>query len=532
MTTGAQPAGIKALDWRFLLPTPAEGRFSRLVLAGASDAVAGLVEDSGIADEVDRNLDGRGQANAVACLGGTPDVGRALATLADGGVLYLELDRRLGRNSLARTVRQLMDRGVRMPTLYWAHPGFKHAHVYLPLQSPGAVDWYFETLFVVTTARARLLTKPVRAAASLLRGRLAPFLPHVSVVGVAGDEKPTPSVLSSPALPPAVGHPDARPLVLMSGGEWSRVILFPFAPGARRPLAAVKLWRLQGREEHLERERKGQELVRELLDASLRDAVPKPLGTVEWSGLVGNVEECARGHWVFARRHRRERLSSRIQELEAVAGWLTSFNANAQIDRGPWNDEDVGRWVEEPIDAFQRAFTPAPGEARLFSAATARAHELTGVRLPFVWCHNDFSELNLYCELDAVGVVDWETIAPGLPTSDLLHYVQRWFFRSQRATRDESRSFASLFLSPPAHGRAVDAAQAALRAYSTRLQIDERFFSLLLTTEWIRRGVARHGRSQSSAAPSARRNRFAEYVAILAQHVPTLFERPYRWEQR
>jgi aminoglycoside phosphotransferase (APT) family kinase protein len=526
--------GIKSLDWRFLLPTPTRGRFERLVLAGATEAKAELVSAAGVAADVSRDLDGRRSADAVVCLGGTRvDLEQAAATLRPAGVLYVEVERGGARAKPLRTLRRLHALGLRVVGVYWPHPGFELPNVYLPLDAPGAVDWYFRNSFVIRTARARLFVAPVRFGAAALHRRLAHLVPRVSFVAVAGADGIAPSVLSSPALPPALRQPGVRPLVLMSGGEWSRVVMLPFAPGARQPLAAVKLWRIRGREEHLDRERRGQQLVRELLDPELRDAVPAPLGVVEWSGLVGNVEECAPGEWLFARRHRTRRLSSSLRELHVVAGWLTSFNARAQIDHGRWTDEDVERWVSGPIAQYRRAFGPSPDEERLFSAAERRATELTGVRLPYVWCHNDFSELNLYCGRDSVGVVDWETIAPGLPASDLLHYVQRWFYRAQRETRDEGRSFHSLFLAPSARGRAVQAGRAALASYGARLDLDERFFALLLTTEWIRRAVARHARSapQGNGARSARRNRFAQYVEILAQHVPMLFESRYRWGQ-
>jgi hypothetical protein len=530
MTSCGRLDGIKSLDWRFLLPTPAVGRFSRLALTGSADSTADLVKAAGIAEEVSRDLDGAGSADAVVALGGTVvELDRAAATLRRGGVLYLELDRAAARGEPGRTLRRMRALGLLVAAVYWPHPGFEQPNVYLPLETPGAVDWYFRNAFVVTTPQARLLLGPVRLGTGLLRACLGHLVPRISVVAIAGDGDVTPSVLSSSAIPPELRQPGVRPLVLMTGGEWSRVILFPFAPDGRRPLAAVKLWRLPGREEHLDRERRGQELVRELLDPSQRNAVPAPLGTVTWSGLVGTVEECAPGQWVYARHHRAERLASRLHELRSVAGWLTSFNENAQIDPAPWSAEDVTRWVEEPIEAFRRAFRPAPGEEHLFTAAATRAHELTGVPLRFVWCHNDFSELNLYCERDDVGVVDWETIAPGLPASDLLHYVQRWFFRAQRATRDEGESFYSLFLDTSEHRRAVLAARDVLAAYAARLEVDERFFPLLLTTEWVRRGVARHARSGARPGSSAERNRFAQYVEILAGDVPALFDRPYRW---
>jgi hypothetical protein len=521
-------SAIRALDWRFLLPLPDERPVGRLVLVGATDEEAELASAAGVAEEIARELREGLVADAVVCLEpAAVDLGEAAGSLRPGGALYLELPR--GRAS--RTLRQLRALGLRLSGLYWPEPNFRTPSVYLPLDAPLALEWYFRNIFVIRDTRARLLLPLARIATRLLGARLGHVVPRVCVVAVAGDGEQRASVLSAPVLPDEIGNAGNRLLVLMPETEWSRVVLLPFARGGRRPIAAVKLWRFRGREQHLEHEREGQRLVRELLPRPLRDAVPEPLGVLEWRGLTGNAETCVAGEWLFAHRHRKRLLTQRFRELQQVSDWLIAFNERVQVDCAPWSDEQAARWVSDSVAAYRRAFGTLRDEDRLFDALERRALELDGTRLPIVWCHNDFSELNVYWAPGSIGIVDWETIGPGLPAWDLLRYVSRWFFRAQRATADERHAFQSLFLAAPDHGRAARAARAALEGCSERLRLDERVAPLLLTTAWITRAVALHERSlpAEDAGAGRRANRFTDYVELIARNTALLFERPYRW---
>jgi hypothetical protein len=529
--------GLRSLDWRLLLPAPPSGRFERLALIGADDAAIAAARAAGVAGDVVTRLDAGVRADAIVCRQrASVSLEAAAAALAPGGVLYLEVDRGWGvRAGADAAVAQLAGLGLQAVGRYWPHHGFDEPEVYLPLDVPAALEWYFQNVFVITTRRARLLARPTQLAARAFGGSLATAVPRVCLVLSATTPMAAPGVLSAPGLPDSIRAPDVRPLVLMNGGWWSRVVVLPFAPERRKPLAAVKLWRTRGDPGRVEREQRGQRTVRGLLPPTLRDAVPEPLAVADWAGQIVAVERSAEGQWIVARRARRRRFSAHLRELELVSDWLVEFGRHAEVARRPWDDDDIATWIEHPLEAYGQAFDLTAPEQRLAAAVVQRAGELVGAALPFVWCHNDFSRLNIYCSADAIGVVDWEGLGAGLPATDLLYYLPNWFFRARRvSTREQTFSaFAELFLEGGAGGRAVAAARSALRTYTAALELDDRLPPLLLVGEWVRRAVGRHKRmyQDGSPPPDAARsaNRYARYVSILAGHTDLLFAQPYRW---
>ena len=236
----------------------------------------------------------------------------------------------------------------------------------------------------------------------------------------------------------------------------------------------------------------------------------------------------------MARRHQQRRFAAHLRELELVAKWLTDFSEHAQVARRPWSDDDITTWFGRPLAQYRDAFDMTSAERRFEEAVLRRASELVGATMPFVWCHNDFSELNIHFGEDSLSVVDWEGLGTGLPATDLLYYLPRWLYRARRMTREETfPAFSRLFVEDGTGDRAVAAARAALRSYTAAMALDERLPPLLLAGEWIRRAVGRHGRMFQHGAPppaSARgANRFARYVEILAENTDVLFGRPYRW---
>jgi hypothetical protein len=529
--------GLRSLDWRLLLPVPPSGRFERLAFIGADDAAIASARAAGIAGDVVTRLDAGVRADAIVCLQhARVPLEAAAAALAPGGVLYLEVERGRGvRAGGDAAVAQLAWLGLRAVGRYWPHPGFDEPEVYLPLDVPGAVEWYFRNIFVITTWRARLLATPTQLAAQGFGRRLASAVPRICLVLSATTPAAAPGVLSAEGLPESMHTTDVRPLVLMNGGWWSRVVVLPFAPGSRKPLAAVKLWRTRGNAGRVEREQRGQRTVRFLLPATLRDAVPEPLAVAEWSGQVVAVERSAEGEWLMARRARRHRLSAHLRELQLVSEWLIEFARHAETARRPWADDDTATWIAQPLEAYRQAFDLTAPEQRLAAAVVQRAGELVGATVPFVWCHNDFSRLNIYCGAHAIGVVDWEGLGAGLPATDLLYYLPNWLFRARRvATREQTFSvFAELFLEGRAGDRAVAAARSALRTYAAALRLDDRLPPVLLVGEWVRRAVGRHERMFQDGSPPAdaarSANRYARYVSILASRTDLLFAQPYRW---
>jgi aminoglycoside phosphotransferase (APT) family kinase protein len=527
---------IRSLDWRFLLPLPPTGRFERLALLGADEATLRAAVEAGVAADVVDGLDGNASANAVVCLQRARiRMEAVVATLAPDGVLYLEFERGLrGRREAAAAARTCAGLGLHLIGRYWPSPSLDEPTVYLPLDMPRAVAWYFENVFVISTLRARLLATPTRLAALAAGPRLSSLAPRLCMVLSANAPVAAPGVLSAARLPEPMRSVAARPLVVMSGGWWSRVVVLPFGPGAREPLGAVKLWRTPGDIGRVEREQEAQRMIRSVLPPGTRDAVPEPLALTNWLGHVVSVETSARGQWLMARRHQQRRLAAHLRELELVAKWLTDFSTHAQVARQPWSGDDITTWFGRPLAQYRDAFDMTSTEQRFEEAVLRRASELVGATMPFVWCHNDFSELNIHVGEDSLSVVDWEGLGAGLPATDLLYYLPRWLYRARRMTREETfPGFSRLFVEDGTGDRAVAAARAVLRSYTAAMALDERLPPLLLAGEWIRRAVGRHGRMFQHEAPSPASargaNRFTRYVGILADNTDVLFERPYRW---
>ena len=528
--------GIRSLDWRFLLPLPPSGRFERLALIGADEATLRAAVEAGVADDVVEGLDGNATANAVVCLHPARiRIEAAVATLAPAGVLYLEFEGGLrGRREAAAATRTCARLGLHLIGRYWPHPHFDEPVVYLPLDMPRAVDWYFRNVFVMSTHRARLLATPTRLAALAAGPRLSSLVPRMCMILSANTHGAAPGVLSAAGLPEPMRSVEARPLVLMSGSWWSRVVVLPFVPGIREPFGAVKLWRTRGDVDRVEREQGAQRMIRRVLPIRMRNAVPEPLALVNWAGHVVSAETSARGQWLLARRQQHRRLAAHLHELELVAEWLTDFSKHAQVARRPWSDDDITTWFGRPLAQYGDAFDMTSAERRFEEAVLCRARELVGATMPFVWCHNDFSEQNIHVGENSLSVVDWEGLGTGLPATDLLRYLPRWLYRARRLTCAEIfPAFSRLFVEDRTGDRAVAAARAALRSYTVAMALDERLPPLLLAGAWIRRAVDRHGHMFEHGAPpptSARdANRYARYVAILAENTDVLFGRPYRW---
>jgi Phosphotransferase enzyme family len=529
--------GLRSLDWRLLLPTPPSGRFERLALIGTDEPAVAAARAAGVAADVVTRLDAGTRVDAIVCLRpASIPLEAAAAALAPGGVLYLEAERGRGVRAAAdATLAQLPRLGLHVVGRYWPHPRFDEPEVYLPLDLPAAVEWYFRNVFVITTLRARLLARPTQLAARVLGRRLAGAVPRVCLVLSATKPTVAPGPLSADGIPESIRRADVRPLVLMNGGWWSRIVVLPFAPGSREPLAAVKLWRTEGDAGRVELEHRGQRTVRGLLPPLLRDAVPEPLAVADWAGRVVAVERSAEGEWLVARRARRRRLSAHLRELELVSEWLIEFARHAEIARRAWADGDTDTWITRPLESYRQAFDLTEQEQRLAAAVVQRTDELVGTTIPFVWCHNDFSRLNIYCAAHGIDVVDWEGLGPGLPATDLLYYLPNWFFGARRvATREQTfPAFAELFLEGGDGDPAVAAARSALRTYAAALRLDDRLPPVLLVGEWVRRAVGRHDRMfQDGSPPTAAArsaNRYVRYVSILASRTDLLFAQPYHW---
>jgi hypothetical protein len=517
---------LRRADWRFLLPAAPDGRYRHLVLLGGPSALAGLLREEEVAERIDTSP-AEGADLIVALADYAASAAELASYMAPDGVLYREIDRRR-LATLTMTPRRLFGRlraaGLRPIWSHWIIPDLAHARRYLPLDHADALRWYFDTLHP-----AGSLAGAVAAAAGHRLGRgdaagLAALAPVFSVTASRGE--PTPATIAALELPLMPAHwraPGTRVAMLTSGqDDGSRVVLLPFTPRGTEPEGVVKVSRTERFNAHTEREQATLATIRSSLHADLQATIPEPRGSTRLGRSLVALESYAPGAaMVRAVGRRGEPLSRSIEELRAAADWLVRFHRDTV--RGPvgWSAAAAERTVERLV-AFRASFAVGPAETRLLDRAAELARALVGARLPTVLVHNDYGPWNVHRAGERITVIDWElgpddTARRGPALVDLIYFATEWHLRARRlrGRRAELRGFRDLFLQPS--GPAARAAAEAFEDYIRRVEVDPRFFPLLVVVTWIERALDRAER-QVTAVGSAgdRENRYADYVRLVA----------------
>lgn len=509
-------AGLARADWRFLLPAPPQGAYRHLALLGGPPGLTSLLEESGLARRASRELPPEGSADAVAVLHGCGvPPWEAARGLSSGGVLYAEVEEpRLTAPfglALRQALRRLRGLGLRPAGVWAVWPGFDRHQLAAPLHAPGALRWWAEALYPARTPRKRL----VEAGLRRLGGRGAWLLTRCfALIAVKGREDGPPG--------------DLLPLLLSHGAE--RAVLLPFSISAARPAAVLKIPRRAVFVAKTESEQALLARARELADEAAQRAIPRPGGMVRWGTAVAGSESYAPGVCLERSGVRWGRpLRAKIGDLRLAASWLTEFQAGAVVRRAAWGPRETAEWIEAPFDAFRRLAGASESEERLLAVALRHAGTLSGLPLPIVWRHRDFTPWNLFRDSGAGGelsVVDWEGLRPGPALCDLLHFVTHWHEQARRASGAASRRAAlrELFLTARP-GRAAGAAREAVDGYCRRLGVDPRFVPLLLLHTWLEI-VARRAELPAESGTAPVESLDAVYVTFLAEAADALFEGP------
>jgi hypothetical protein len=534
-----QQASLRYLDWRFLLPNPPAGVFHHLVLLGGSAGLAERIVEIGLARRVSCKTTMERSADAVIIL---HDAQVPLSNVADclmpGGVVYLEVDRRLSwsaASSPRRVWRDLQNVGLSSTGTYLASPDFARRQVYLPLDVPGALGWYLRTFFTATTPALRLLGPVLRNLARLGKHPPALLAPCYAMTAIAGPTRDTPpSVLGHPALPPEFRRSDLRPLVLTPGkDDFNRVVMLPFAPDGNQPVGVLKLSRLPDRNILTEEEQIALTAIRTNLDAAMRRTIPQPLGTLRWGQLSVGIESCAPGRLLSTSTGRwGTPLRQKIADLHRAVAWLTELHCQAQIKRSQWGSSELGEWVEKPLAAYEQAFGVTASEQRLFAAVRRRANSLVGIPVPTVLVHWNFSMDHVFRAGHDITVVDWEGVVPGPFLLDLLFFAMRWSYTVRHLHGDDAqlRGFRDLFCDSRRTDSVTTAVYQAITQYMTRLGIDPRFLPFLLVIMCVLRGLGRFNRREGAGeqGENARAgNQYVGYIGVLAEHIEQLFAETY-----
>jgi hypothetical protein len=371
---------LRRTDWRFLLPNPLDRPIERLVLLGGPDDLPDLVERSGIAERVSRELPSEAVADAVVLLGASlASLRRAAHGVAPGGSLYAEFDRRSPAtcaDSPGRVRRALARAGLAPTGTYWIRPDLVRRQVYVPVQSAGPLAWYLRSLFTASSPPERVLEAVLRRLERLGPRAFAACAPCFAVTAVAGPGVgSSPSVVCHDSLPPEARSAGAQILVITQGKEdFKRVTVLPFPASGDQPLVVLKSARSLRHNECTRSEQEILGAIRSALDGAMRASVPEPLGFVQRGHVSVGIESVAPGRSMVSQvNYWGSSLERRIDELRRVAAWLTEFHRRVQLDGASWGEPEQSQWIDGPLADYERAFGAWTGEQKLFAEARRRA---------------------------------------------------------------------------------------------------------------------------------------------------------------
>ena len=530
-------APLRAADWRFLLPHPAGGRFRRLVVLGGPAGLTGRLVESGVAEEVLRELPRDGSVDAVAAFHDAgPSYAAIAAALAPGGALYLEIARgaasRLAATP-ARVGRDLLRAGLAPTGAYAVGPSLFRPRVYVSLDASGALPWYLRTLFNTWTRSDAVSQAVLRAVVAAGGRRVVPLTPHFAVTAVAGSVLPgAPSVLGLPVLPPGLAGLELHPLLLTSTHHDTlsqRAVILPFTRESEQPLAVVKVSKLPALNETLESEQRTMAELRACLGPALRESIPQPLGLEQVDGLTVATESFCPGEPLQRSSSSwGARLATKLDDLRVAADWLAEFHRETEERRAPWGAAEHTRLLDEPFAAYVSVFGVSEAEAGLFERARRHASTLDGTALPIVLRKPDFFGSNVIRSGDRLAVVDWENPQPGPALCDLLRFVAPWSDAVRHVPLERSIDmFRRITFAPPGADPVADAVRRAIDRYVARLEMDPRLEPLLLVHTWVDRAIHHFEKEvrQGGRPPDPRvGNRHVARVEVLAEHAPRLFD--------
>jgi hypothetical protein len=529
----AAETDVRRADWRFLLPMPPGRSFSHMTLLGGTPGLAVRLHGLKVASEISLSVQPGRRTDALVVLRDSDvDLHEAIDSLAAGGVLYCEVDRRTPRGWLwspARLCRRLQDAGLRTIGLYWVVPQFDAARRFVPLRHPGALEWYFDAAYRQFSWRRETAARVARRWTRGGRSRFESFVPCYSVVAVeASAADTTPSLVA--ALPAsAYGVDAAAPVALVTSGqdEGSRVVLLPFRDD-ELPGAAVKVSRVPAFNGHTIREHSTLQELRSRLTPDLRPTLPEPYWSGEWRGLAVSVESFAPGPTVLVSTGRHSAsLAHQVDDLRAALEWLTGFHRQSQLSRERWTLAEIERWVEQPLEVYARLFDVDVRTGWLFAKARASARRLAGAHLPLVLQHHDFGPWNVHRSSRGITVIDWEYQPDGGPDRhgpagmDAIYFATHWLSAAGHTHETIGNEILEqLFVSKVSPASAAGAAREVLASYMTALEIDPGFLPLLNVLTWVHHANDRTARRSLTAGA---RNHYVDCVRVLARHAEQLF---------
>lgn len=259
----------------------------------------------------------------------------------------------------------------------------------------------------------------------------------------------------------------------------SHLICFVLAEDRAEPMLVVKLPRLPGDNERLDREVANLHVANRAR-AEEDKSIPRVLAYEDDHDHRLLIETAVPGRPMSPASVRQQ------PELciKAALTWLLELQ-QATVSSTPRDDRDwFVRLVEQPLHQFKVLLPQSAEEFSLVDKTLALMRPLRDHDIPLVMEHGDFSSPNiLQDEFGRVGVVDWELAEPkGLPAADLFFFLTYIAFTRQNARKnaDYLKAFQQAFFGSQAW------ASSYVMRYRERLNLTSDMLAPLFVATWGR----------------------------------------------
>ncbi|MCG3119545.1 MAG: hypothetical protein ALAOOOJD_01975 [bacterium] len=259
----------------------------------------------------------------------------------------------------------------------------------------------------------------------------------------------------------------------------SHVICFILAAGKTEPIFVVKLPRLPGDNERLDREVSNLHAANHSR-AQEDHSIPRIVAYEDYHAHRLLIETAVPGQPMSPAVVRRQPEGC----VEAALAWLLDLQRAPANPAGQSRRDWFERLVEQPFQQFKNILPPNTDDERLLEQTLALLQPFRQQELPLVLEHGDFSSPNiLQDEKGRVGVVDWELAEPeGLPVADLFFFLTYIAFARQNARKNAEylKAFQQAFFGPQAW------AWPYVRRYCERCKLSRELLAPLFVATWGR----------------------------------------------
>lgn len=429
-------AGVRRLDWRFLLADPALGD---VVVTGRPDAELMSALETHAAHVAVESPGRLTPAELVLAHRPTgPELIAAIDRVAPDGWIVVELAGRRGLRRAATLTTGAVDavearlrrEGFVDLAGYWTWPDHSTCLEIVPLDQPAVLRTSLDRRR--SGRRARL---KARAVAAAFRVGLGPaVLPAITLVGrrssVSMVASATPTAPLIDAFVAAnrvrlgleglgVGLP-ASLLVTPRFQASAHVVGLVVPAGAEGPAVVVKLERLAGPSRTLAREAACLRVLAEL-ETGTPPGIPRLLSEESIGGHAGIVETALVGSPLDPAAIARDRAGI----VDAVGRWVRTLR---RADDPGLADDRWARLIDLATATLAEALADDPVDLRTLELARRLMEPLRTTRLPLVVEHGDLGHPNLLRlatgPAPRIGAIDWELgESAGLPLTDFLFFL-------------------------------------------------------------------------------------------------------------